>query len=86
VVRPFIEQNAVTHLYLRTLYPGRWEYPLFAMVHARSPEELNEIINELSRKSGLNEYIVLDSLREFKKERINYFSDMLQNWKGNTHD
>jgi len=29
---------------------------------------------------------VLDSLREFKKERINYFSDMLQNWKGNTHD
>jgi DNA-binding Lrp family transcriptional regulator len=86
VVRPFIEQKAVTHLYLRTLYPGRWEHPLFAMVHARSPEELNEIINELSRKSGLNEYIVLDSLREFKKERINYFSDMLKNWKGNTHD
>jgi len=86
VLRPFIDHKAVTHLYLRTLYPGRWEHPVFAMVHARSPEELNEIISELSRKSGLNEYMVLDSLREFKKERINYFSHTQEEWKGSTHD
>ena len=85
-VRPFIDHKAVTHLYLRTLYPGRWEHPLFAMVHARSSEELNEIVNELSQKSSLNEYMVLESIREFKKERINYFSDALQEWKGSTHD
>jgi len=86
VLRPFIDHKAVTHLYLRTLYPGRWEHPVFAMVHARSPEELKEIISELSRKSGLNEYMVLDSLREFKKERINYFSHTQEEWKGSTHD
>jgi len=78
---PFIESSAVTHLYTRTVYPGRWEHSLFAMVHAKSPDELDEIIETLSSKSGMRDYLVLRSLREFKKRRVRYFSPEFDTWE-----
>lgn len=82
----FSKNRAITHLYLRTIYPGKWEYPLFAMIHARSDDELTGIVNELSRESGMEEYQVLNSLREFKKSRVQYFSDEFINWKKENYD
>lgn len=71
----FGEEPSISHLYLRTVYPGRWEYPLFAMIHARSEDELTAIIHGLEERSGLHNYQVLRSLREFKKERVKYFNN-----------
>ncbi len=82
----FIQNSAVSHLYLRTLYPGRWEYPLFAMAHAKSDDELNRIVAELSDRSGIKDYIVLESLKEFKKKRVTYFSDKFIEWKRMNYD
>ncbi len=82
----FIKHKAITHLYLRTIYPGKWEYPLFAMIHARSKDELEEILNGLSKESSMNEYLVLNSLREFKKSRVQYFSEEFINWKRENYD
>ena len=70
----FGKEPSISHLYLRTVYPGRWEYPLFAMIHARSDDELTAIIHGLEERSGLHNYQVLRSLREFKKERVKYFN------------
>ncbi len=70
----FGREPSISHLYLRTVYPGRWEYPLFAMIHARSEDELTAIIRGLEEESGLHHYQVLRSLREFKKERVKYFN------------
>ncbi len=80
VIQPFIDEEKVTHLYMRTIHPGKWEHPLFAMIHAKSESELETVINRLSMKSGIEDKLVLRSLREFKKKKITYFSDEFKNW------
>ncbi|MBN2107617.1 MAG: Lrp/AsnC family transcriptional regulator [Deltaproteobacteria bacterium] len=80
-VKPFLDTMAVTHLYLRTLYPGRWEHPLFAMVHARTEAELDALIKSLSAASGLAECLVLKSLKELKKQKVMYFSPDFMEWE-----
>lgn len=82
----FVNENAISHLYFRTVYPGRWEHPLFAMIHAKSDDELNNIINGLSEKSGIKDYLSLSSLKEFKKKRVRYFSEEFKEWKRLNHD
>jgi DNA-binding Lrp family transcriptional regulator len=77
----FFARPAISHLYLRSVHPGKWEYPLFAMIHARSEGELEDIIGNLSRESGLSDYMVLRTLREFKKERPVYFSNKFVEWE-----
>ncbi|MCL1910741.1 MAG: hypothetical protein FWG13_00845 [Leptospirales bacterium] len=86
IFKPFAESPSVTHLYIRTVYPGEWEYPLFAMIHARSENELNKIIDDLSKQSGLNDKLVLRSLKEFKKQKVIYFSPDFQKWKEENYD
>ena len=82
----FRDNKAITHLYLRTLFPGKWEYPLFAMIHARSGDELKSIVDDLAERSGIDDYLVLDSLREFKKSRGRYFSEEFKQWKRENYD
>jgi siroheme decarboxylase len=77
----FHKNRLISHLYLRSVYPGRWEYPLFAMIHARSDEELNGVINNLALESGIHEYEVLPTMKEFKKERVIYFSTKFSEWE-----
>ncbi len=51
------------------------------MIHARSDGELDGIIAALEERSGLRDYLVLKSLREFKKKRVTYFSPAFDEWK-----
>jgi DNA-binding Lrp family transcriptional regulator len=76
----FIRESAVSHLYRRTIHPGKWEYPLFAMIHAKSNSDLTDVIRRLSQESGIEDYQVLRSLREFKKQRVVYFSVNFRKW------
>lgn len=71
----------ISHLYLRETTPGKWEYPLFAMIHARTEEELDSVIAALASASGIRDYCALKTLREFKKERVEYFSEEFEKWK-----
>ncbi len=86
VSKPFIDKTAVSHLYLRTIYPGKWEHPLFAMIHARSKPELMDIIEDLSQKSGIEDYLVLKTERELKKKRVVYFSKKFFEWRTANND
>lgn len=72
--------SAVSHCYLRPSYPG-WPYNLFAMVHAKTKEECDMIIEEIAKETGLKEYGKLYSTVEFKKQRIVYFDDAFQEWE-----
>lgn len=86
VEKVFVREQAISHLYLRTIHPGKWEYPLFAMIHAHSDEELSGIVDRLSADSGITDYQILHSIQEFKKQRVQYFSSEFENWRNNHHD
>ncbi len=62
----------VTHCYRRPTYPD-WPYNLYSMVHARSREVCEGIAREFASRIGIDEYRILFSTREFKKERVRYF-------------
>jgi len=63
---------AISHCYERLTRPG-WPYNLYTMVHGRSRAEVLKVVDGLVRKTGMKEYRVLESLREFKKTSMVYF-------------
>jgi DNA-binding Lrp family transcriptional regulator len=80
--REMAEFSAVSHCYLRPSYPN-WPYNLFAMVHGKSQEECDSLIEEMAKESGLIEYGKLYSTVEFKKQRLVYFDDAFKAWEAN---
>ena len=64
--------SEVSHCYQRPRAEG-WDYNLFAMIHAATPEECHQVAAELSSKTGIDVYELLFSSREFKKVSMRYF-------------
>jgi len=62
----------VSHCYRRPDYPD-WRFNLFSMVHARSLDAAEKMAVEMSDTIGIQDYQILFSSREFKKERVKYF-------------
>ena len=62
----FAEAEEVTHCYERATAED-WPYSIYTMVHSRSREECLQIAERLSLRSGISEYIVLFSEKEYKK-------------------
>jgi DNA-binding Lrp family transcriptional regulator len=69
----------VSHCYARNPVP-HFPYTLYSMVHGPSRESCREIARELSLVTGLEDYAVLFSEREFKKQRLRYFLPELDRW------
>jgi DNA-binding Lrp family transcriptional regulator len=63
--------KAVSHCYERDINP-LWKYNLFAMLHCQTRDACREMVDEVSLKLGLQEYVMLFSTREFKKTRVKY--------------
>ncbi len=63
----------VSHCYHRAP-KGDWPYNLYSMVHGGSRDECREIAERLSSATGLTEYAVLFSEKEFKKTSMEYFA------------
>lgn len=63
---------AVSHCYQRPRYPD-WPYNLFTMIHARSTEECEHVAATIAAETGISDYALLYSTREFKKVRVRYF-------------
>ncbi|MEK6673482.1 MAG: Lrp/AsnC family transcriptional regulator [Nitrospirota bacterium] len=72
--------KAVSHCYERTT-SGVWRYNLFSMMHARTRDELDDVITGIREETGMGDYAVLYSSREFKKKRIQYFTGELHAWE-----
>lgn len=62
----FASFDAVTHCYERASVPD-WSYNLYTMVHSKSREECIKTARELATASGINDYKILFSEREYKK-------------------
>jgi siroheme decarboxylase len=69
----------VTHCYQRPVYED-WPYRVFSMVHARTEEKVREVIEGISQETGLDDYRILFSTREFKKTRVPYFTGEYEAW------
>ena len=61
----------VSHCYERKTGP-LWDYNLFAMIHGDAREDCQLIADKISQETGLNEYVLLFSTKEFKKTRVKY--------------
>jgi len=72
--------SAVSHCYLRPKYEN-WPYNLFTMVHGKTTEETNGIIEEMAKEIESKEHMPLYSSREFKKVRIEYFTPAFKEWE-----
>ena len=71
VGRKLASLKEVSHCYERKTNP-LWWYNLFAMIHGRTREACQEIANKVSSETGLMDYVLLFSTKEFKKVRVKY--------------
>jgi len=61
----------VSHCYLRV--PEKdWKYNLFTMIHASTEEECYQIVQKISKVTGVKDHILLFSDRELKKTSMQY--------------
>jgi len=72
--------SAVSHCYLRPKYKN-WPYNLFTMIHGKTKEETNSVIEEIAKEIEFKDKMPLYSTREFKKQRIVYFTDDFDKWE-----
>jgi len=66
--------KSVSHCYERTTN-HLWEFNLFTMIHGRSREEVTAFVERVGKEIRLENYQILFSTREFKKRRIELFSE-----------
>lgn len=62
----------VTHCYERPTFPD-WPYSHFSMIHSTTREQCEEIAREISQQTGITDYHMLYSTKEYKKSRVRYF-------------
>lgn len=72
--------RGVSHCYLRPVYDD-WAYNMFTTVHGRSVDECESIISELVAETGVEERCALYPTKEYKKERLQFFTPELDAWE-----
>jgi len=63
----------ISHCYYRPSSAPDWPYAFFTMIHGRSAEECQGVIESLRREKVLDDYTALESLEELKKTSMTYF-------------
>jgi siroheme decarboxylase len=70
---------AVSHCYRRPTYED-WPYSVFTMVHGRSARDCEATIAAIRTDTGIDEYALLWSVKEYKKVRVRYFTPEWDAW------
>ncbi|MDR2352991.1 MAG: Lrp/AsnC family transcriptional regulator [Deltaproteobacteria bacterium] len=63
----------VSHCYFRQTAPD-WPYNLYTMLHAKSDDALLTRTQEMASLIGQDNYLILTSLKELKKNSMRYFA------------
>jgi DNA-binding Lrp family transcriptional regulator len=72
--------RGVSHCYQRPTYED-WPYSVFTMAHGRSKEECDAVLDAIAEQTGIHERATLYSSTEFKKVRLQYFTDDFKEWE-----
>lgn len=72
VGREMARSKWVTHCYERPTFP---EFPFshYTMIHATTQEQCEQVAKDISEATGIDEFQLLYSTREYKKTRVRYF-------------
>jgi len=70
----------VSHCYRRPTYED-WPYSVFTMVHGKNARECEATIAAIRDETGIGEYALLWSIKEYKKTRVRYFTDEWDDWR-----
>jgi DNA-binding Lrp family transcriptional regulator len=65
---------AVSHCYRRPIYPD-WKYSHYTMIHGKNAPDCREIADAISKETGIDDYLLLFSTKEYKKTRVEYFTE-----------
>ncbi|MDR1920590.1 MAG: Lrp/AsnC family transcriptional regulator [Candidatus Adiutrix sp.] len=68
------ELEYVSHCYQRRAFPG-WPFNLYAMIHAESKDQLLDRAKEATAICRPEDWRLLESITEFKKASLRYFSE-----------
>ncbi len=52
-----------------------WPYNLYTMIHGQNPGDCLRLARELAQATGVDQFDVLESVRELKKTSMRYFED-----------
>lgn len=72
VAETMCRHMAVTHCYDRNVMPD-WPYNFYTMIHGTSREECEEIAKKLAEETGIHQWQLLYTGREWKKTSMSYF-------------
>ena len=67
------EHEMISHCYFRPSSAADWPYTLYTMIHGQEKGDCEKVIEELRQTTKLQEYAMLDSLKELKKTSMKYF-------------
>lgn len=59
----------VTHCYERSRRDD-WQYNMYTMIHSYTKEECEDVVKQISKATGITDYAILFSEREFKKSGV----------------
>jgi DNA-binding Lrp family transcriptional regulator len=72
VGRAMASFREVTHCYHRRPQKD-WKYNLYTMIHGDTRDECYGIARRISQATGIDDYVLLFSEKEFKKTSMEYF-------------
>lgn len=64
----------ISHSYYRPSSASDWPYTFYTMIHGKTPEQCQEVVNELKNTSPLQDYAMLRTVKELKKISMTYFA------------
>ncbi len=70
----------VSHCYRRPTYPD-WPYSVFTMVHGKHSRDCETTIAAIREETGVDDYALLWSIKEYKKTRVRYFTSDWDEWR-----
>ena len=62
----------VSHCYQRRIQ-GKWRYNLFTMVYGKNKNDCQDIARRIAEKTGIKDYVLLSTIKEYKKNSPRYF-------------
>src|SRR5262249_13771350 len=68
------------HRYRRPT-PEGWPYSGFTMVHGENAPQGGATVAAIRDETGIDEYALLWSIKEYKKTRVRYFTDDWDEWR-----